>query len=353
MTISSQLTVHRYEGDGIQNVWPVLFRFLKPEHVKAIKTRAVGGDTPLEYGSEYTVEVLEGGSGRCTATVEQGEQLTLYLDVPLTQETDLRNAGKLSAEAIERMVDKVTLALQQQHGAIARCVQVAPTSSSTPQQVMQELKESAEVARNAKGELLTIKQETLQIKQDGSAEVDKAKTTVRDAGIAVAEARQLIRNAQALIDQASSGSGQEAVDELLSGMVVPFKGSVHSNGHPVNRLTGNPDGKYGLCDGRTYSAPDGSKVTTPDLRDRFIAGAGNNYAQGDTGGSDTVALTLEQMPAHSHTLRAYNRDGSYTFNDLMTSSRTTTADRSTGVTGGAQAHENRPPYYALAYMMKL
>jgi microcystin-dependent protein len=46
-----------------------------------------------------------------------------------------------------------------------------------------------------------------------------------------------------------------------------------------------------LCDGTTG---------TPDLRDRFVVGAGNSYAVGATGGAATVALTTAQLPAHNH-----------------------------------------------------
>ena len=46
-----------------------------------------------------------------------------------------------------------------------------------------------------------------------------------------------------------------------------------------------------LCDGN-----DG----TPDLRNRFIVGIGNKYGVGDTGGNDSVILTEDQMPSHSH-----------------------------------------------------
>lgn len=353
MTISSQFTVHRYIGDGIQSAWPVLFTFLKPEHVKAIKTSAEGVDTSLLYGSEYTVEALDGGGGRCTATLARDEKITLFLDVPLTQETDLRNAGKLSAEVIERMSDKLTLALQQQRDDIKRCVQVSPSSDSSPQQVMKDLNDSAVLAKNAKDELVTIKQETLQLKQESAIEAEKAKTVVSDAVKLVSDAQKLITSAQALIKEGMGGSSAPAADELLSGMVLPFKGTVNSDGHPVNRMTGQVDANYALCDGQTYTASDGVSITTPDLRDKFIVGAGHNYAQGATGGADLVKLTIAEMPAHSHVIRAYDSRGPFTFDDLMASNRTTTAERSTYETGGSQAHENRPPYYALAYMMKL
>jgi microcystin-dependent protein len=102
-----------------------------------------------------------------------------------------------------------------------------------------------------------------------------------------------------------------------------------------------PNG-YVLCDGNN---------STPDLRDRFVVGAGNNYAVDATGGADSVTLTLNQIPSHTHGYdRATQRnvaDGGV--NGAYVSSLTSATS---GSAGGGQAHENRPPYYALCYIMK-
>ena len=50
---------------------------------------------------------------------------------------------------------------------------------------------------------------------------------------------------------------------------------------------------WALCDGSNG---------TPDLRDRFIVGAGRNYSPNAIGGSDTVTLNSSQMPSHSHSI---------------------------------------------------
>jgi len=39
---------------------------------------------------------------------------------------------------------------------------------------------------------------------------------------------------------------------------------------------------------------------TPDLRNRFIVGAGSSYSPGNTGGADSVTLSTSQIPSHSH-----------------------------------------------------
>jgi len=50
---------------------------------------------------------------------------------------------------------------------------------------------------------------------------------------------------------------------------------------------------WALCDGTN---------TTPDLRDRFIVGAGSTYSRNDTGGANSVTLTENQIPSHNHTM---------------------------------------------------
>jgi len=130
-----------------------------------------------------------------------------------------------------------------------------------------------------------------------------------------------------------------------------------------------PTGWY-LCDGSNG---------TPDLRDRFIVGAGSTYAVAATGGStDAIVVTHNHTatstststvtdPGHTHTIpRTENVTGSgpnaiedgpvvgsYTVPSnttgitVATSTSTTTANA--GVSG---TNANLPPYYALAYVMK-
>tara|TARA_A100001515_G_scaffold69243_1_gene55047 strand:- start:638 stop:1573 length:936 start_codon:yes stop_codon:yes gene_type:complete len=94
---------------------------------------------------------------------------------------------------------------------------------------------------------------------------------------------------------------------------------------------------------------------TPDLRNRFIvgAGSGSNYNVNDTGGADSVTLTVDQIPPHTHTyidqyvqIDAGYRPWPANNNDCND------RNRDSGSTGGGQAHENRPPYYALCFIMK-
>jgi microcystin-dependent protein len=132
-----------------------------------------------------------------------------------------------------------------------------------------------------------------------------------------------------------------------------------------------PKGWY-LCDGTNG---------TPDLRNRFIVGAGSGYTVGNTGGSDKVTVTKNQLPAHTHNIKIHGDVSAYSTNKNDTDGTGDTHGYVLGTHGGSsklcipgknndtqdlrydftietmansggEAIENRPPYYALAYIMK-
>ena len=201
-----------------------------------------------------------------------------------------------------------------------------------------------------------------------------------------------------------------------------------------------PSGIITLWSGSIASVPTGwvfcnGANSTPDLRDRFVVGAGTTYAVGATGGANTVTLDATMIPSHTHTVTttgttAAAGDHTHTFsgtssgqsvshthtatvtdpghthttggnntsgatagnwlsslNSLgsnsvstavtgisvsngnasadhthtysgttsavsVTHTHTLTLASTAAATGGGLAHENRPPYYALAFIMK-
>lgn len=104
-----------------------------------------------------------------------------------------------------------------------------------------------------------------------------------------------------------------------------------------------PDG-FTLCDG-TEGAP--------DLQDRFVVGAGGTYSPGDTGGEESHTLTEDELPSHSHGIPT-DVDGSSAPSPggYSAGGANYGSTQNTNETGGDAAHENRPPYYAVSYIMK-
>lgn len=98
----------------------------------------------------------------------------------------------------------------------------------------------------------------------------------------------------------------------------------------------------------------------PDLRRRFIAGYDNAVDSGysemwSTGGAEAITLTKNQMPKHTHTIKFVDEKWGDNANSRPFPNPAGTAGYSAETTesGGDQAHENRPPYYVLAYVIKV
>lgn len=152
-----------------------------------------------------------------------------------------------------------------------------------------------------------------------------------------------------------------------------------------------------LCDGSNG---------TPNLRDRFVVGAGSTYAVGAVGGSDSVTLIQANLPSHNHSFTGFtngssndhthsgvtagmsanavhshtyatggiagsgapslgsngvqfvstsavNLDHNHSFTTGgISQDHTHYFAGTTAAVGGNTAHENRPPYFSLAYIMK-
>ncbi len=138
-----------------------------------------------------------------------------------------------------------------------------------------------------------------------------------------------------------------------------------------------------LCDGNTI--PDATKsgkaladllgdTKTPNLIGRFLTGAGEGYTLKQTGGLNKVALSVAQLPSHSHGMdesgnhrhktslpreRDDLEDGSDRKNVAWGDNSDHYTDwqgnhtHSIHNTGSNEAHENRPPYFAVNYIIKL
>lgn len=153
-------------------------------------------------------------------------------------------------------------------------------------------------------------------------------------------------NSSALFPYSEGGTTYNAsLNQVIpTGVIVMWSGSIASI----------PSG-WALCDGTNG---------TPDLRERFIVGAGGNnpsvdslsYSVGDTGGANSVTLSEAQMPTHNHAVyhhAGWQGPGANTPGAGGGDTQTYVIAGVTSSSGSSQPHENRPPYYALAYIMKL
>lgn len=188
----------------------------------------------------------------------------------------------------------------------------------------------------------------------------------------------------------SSPSVELDVNGSITSNSVVTTNTLNVSGFPSNALV--PAGIIVMWSGSIGSIPFGWGLCngtngTPDLSGRFILSAGTNsapavgdlnpnYLVGQIGGENTHTLTVNEMPTHNHTGTTGNDSPDHTHDSWaayntgfigQNGSSATHSDNQTITSGGAsnrhqhsipsqgggQPHENRPPYYVLAFIMKL
>jgi microcystin-dependent protein len=120
--------------------------------------------------------------------------------------------------------------------------------------------------------------------------------------------------------------------------------------------------------GTTYGGDGQSTFALPDLRGRVPLHQGNGFTLAETGGVETITLTVSQIPAHSHPLlgsthvavdvNPENRvvantgtAGGFSYVEDVTSQNLSPAAISS--VGGSQPHENLQPYLCVDFIISL
>lgn len=146
-----------------------------------------------------------------------------------------------------------------------------------------------------------------------------------------------------------TSSGEVTASKFTGNGTIPIGGIIMWNGSTSNIPTG-----WVLCNGVNG---------TPDLRDRFVVGAGNVYSPGDSGGSaDAVVVShSHDVPNGQGGFVITNPSGPYTGNFGLTPSSFTNSPNNgqgyrsdnTSTVGESGTNANLPPYFALAYIIRV
>ena len=118
--------------------------------------------------------------------------------------------------------------------------------------------------------------------------------------------------------------------------------------------------------GTTYGGDGQSTFALPDLRGRLPLHFGNGFTLAETGGVETVTLTVSQIPAHNHAFLASNNNATTAnaANNVLATIENYTPfivapanspmnPQSIGSTGGSQPHNNLQPYLCLDFIISL
>jgi len=118
--------------------------------------------------------------------------------------------------------------------------------------------------------------------------------------------------------------------------------------------------------GTTYGGDGQSTFALPDLRGRVPVHQGSGFVMGQTAGVENVALTLPQLPTHSHALNATTALASAAVGPTgMLASSATESFYGSGTpqtamaaaaltpTGGSQPHDNMAPFVVVSFIIAL
>lgn len=149
-------------------------------------------------------------------------------------------------------------------------------------------------------------------------------------------------------------------DVMLISFNFPPKGWAFCNGQllPINQN----QALFSIL-GTTYGGNGQTNFGLPDLRGRIPIHWGSGISIGQRAGQEFHTLIASELPGHTHfvTASSASADQKSPANNLPAAnsgrfpygSSADTAMNGGSIVGGGQAHENRPPYLVLNYVIAL
>ncbi|WP_311208177.1 phage tail protein [Escherichia coli] len=116
MTVSTEVDHNEYTGNGVTTTFHYTFRIFKKSDLVVQVVDLNDNITVLTLDTDYTVTGAGGyvgGNVILATALANGYQISISRELPVTQETDLRNQGKFFAEVHEDALDKLTMLIQQ------------------------------------------------------------------------------------------------------------------------------------------------------------------------------------------------------------------------------------------------
>lgn len=117
--------------------------------------------------------------------------------------------------------------------------------------------------------------------------------------------------------------------------------------------------------GTTYGGDGQSTFGLPDLRGRLSIHRGNGFIQGESGGTEEVTLTVNQIPAHNHPLLASTALANQEAPGASVTGQSEVAiygaqtplgtmnPAAVSPAGGSQPHTNFQPYLCVSFIISM
>lgn len=120
MTVSSTINREQYATNGVTTAFTIHFPFFDDTDVNAVFVTAAGVSTTFALNTDFTVTggavdggVPAGGTLACATAPANGGTLTIYRDIPATQESDYVEDDPLPADQLEADLDRSVIRDQQ------------------------------------------------------------------------------------------------------------------------------------------------------------------------------------------------------------------------------------------------
>jgi microcystin-dependent protein len=259
----------------------------------------------LSEGHYTLIKFTGTPSGTCTVTISPNNIQRIYTIYNTTNQTVTMSQGSGSTVSVPA-------------GEVAQLYADGAGSGASVVQLTDKLKDvlySGDIGSTVQGYDADLAAIGALAKTDGNFIVGNGSTWVAESGNTAlaslgvtATATELnkldgVTATTAEINKLDGVTASTAELNILDGLTATTSNLNTASTHYV------PSGGIILWSGSAGSIPSGwflcdGSNGTPDLRNRFVVGAGSSYAVGATGGADSVTLSTSQIPSHSHSFSA-------------------------------------------------
>lgn len=375
MALSSETSKQIFVCTG-GTVYTVPFYFLQNADLTVYREDADGAVSTLTITTDYTVTGAgseSGGELTTIATYSDGK-LIVVRDVDYTQRLDLIQGDGFRPDTLEQELDRIVMQVQQLARKVGVSFQLPDSDTSGASTVLPSPEAGKVFAWNATGDALVNEVPQYTILENGSVVEEKIGEGAVTTDKLGAEAITVDKMAYGA-DGWTTGDVKVTLKSVAdSGWVLATDGTIgDASSGATTRANADcealytllwanlPDSVAPVTGGRgasaaaDFAAHKPIQVGTIVGRALAVAGTGSGLTArtlGEIVGEETHQLTVDEMPAHNHSItlkNAYVNDGG----GSHVADESGAGTQNTSEEGGDQAHNNMQPTTFLNVMIKL